>query len=125
MQFLRPVATRHLKAAALVLALVLGHTPATRAAEMTGNSLLSDCTSNYPYRVGMCRGYILGAASMLQWGHPTSVSIPETVIDQQLADIVTKWLKNNPKLRHRDGLEVVLYALVEAFPAQPKAAAKP
>ena len=117
---------RFLPPAALVaLALVLGYAPATQAEEMTGNRLLQICTDKAPGSVGYCRGYVLGMASgTFGWTEgPSDASIPVGVSDSQLVDIVM-WLKDNPKARHIGANLLMAVALADAFPAQPKAAAK-
>jgi hypothetical protein len=99
--------------AALTVVVALGHAPVVHAEAMTGNMLLQICTNKYSSYDSYCRGYILGITEVLT--DSRIVQIPAGTSDNQLKDIVVKWLQANPKVRHHSGLELVATALGQAY----------
>jgi hypothetical protein len=70
-----------------------------------------------------CVGYLSGFADALRLSatffepQNQGVCLPEKgVSNEQLARVVTKWLKNHPESLHQSGRTEIMLALGEAFP---------
>ena len=72
-----------------------------------------------------CLGYIIGVVdshmlSSAGLGVPPMVCLPKIVSNDQLLDIVTKDLRDNPSERHYGASSSVLESLMRAFPCAAK-----
>ena len=124
--------------AIMVLAIVAA--PVGASAEITGNSLLEQCTSpELSFNQSFCLGFIQGVQDTLSYvfvvnmvrdgteklypGDESRGGIggvdscpPITSTLGQLHLIAIKWMKENPEKLHRQGTIIVHQALVDAFP---------
>jgi hypothetical protein len=89
----------------------------------TGNQLLDDC---YPERGPFCIGYIVAIFDALRQQSKDgkligwrACDIPGSVTGGQVADIVTKALREHPETRHLAAPSLVAEALAQAFPCRP------
>ncbi len=88
------------------------------SSRLNGNSLYERCAhtdSSDPTFVqrSVCLGYIMGATDPYAG---TALCIPYQVQHGQLQEIVTKYLANNPHLRHYKASDLVVDALKQFFP---------
>lgn len=99
--------------------------PATALAQQaefkdSGYELFSACTSHYDTDYGYCAGYVTAVADVLLqqplYGFGACNHAP--VKSQQLVDLVTLFLEDNPELQSRPAKLVVAMALARAFPCQ-------
>ena len=100
--------------AALVLLLACG---AAQAEFLSGNDLLSRIESDSIYLQGMAMGYIVGStdATYRVW-HCT----PSTATAGQVQDVVRKYLRENPSVRHFSADSNVAVALSLVWPCPKK-----
>ncbi|MBG6203068.1 hypothetical protein IWQ48_004225 [Labrenzia sp. EL_13] len=83
---------------------------------LVGNQLFKACTSN---DVMFCTGYIVGVKDGL--AAPGAGSdwmngcIPEGATIRQFKDVVVKYLKQNPELRHGPAAMLVINGIVQGF----------
>ena len=88
----------------------------------TGNRLYEDCRSGNYFNRGYCGGYVTGIVDTLEALQsrgilpPTALCVPEEVTKGQLADVVLKYLEQNPERRHLEAGSLVPEALNRAFP---------
>ncbi len=91
-------------------------------------------TPAQPVELGVCYGYIMGAidgetnaaAERFTFGSPADKyrggpqtdCISGSVTNEQLKDIVVKYLRNNPQMRHTTAASQLTVALVKAFPCR-------
>lgn len=99
-----------------------------RADFMTGNTLYAHCTSANASDQSFCFGYTAAIADAAQGppqplpgGGEKSVAGytqcgPETVTNQQVTDIVVRYLAAHPEIRHTAAWALVGSALEQAFP---------
>jgi hypothetical protein len=93
---------------------------------LKGHDLLRLCTSNAgSSELNFCFGYIEGIRDGLVWlaaaeKSRASVAISGKVTQEQLADVVVKYLKEHPERRERAAGILVLVALKQAFPPKAK-----
>lgn len=91
----------------------------------SGNRLYEDCSGETYFNRGYCGGYIVGIVDTIESMQSSgllpknAMCIPEGVTKGQLADVVTKYLADNPAIRHGDAGNLVPEALNAAFPCQP------
>jgi len=109
-------------AAVLVLALA-GEARSARDTAISGNDFLEWCTSTPKPSEFICVGYLLGTVEMILLVHEIGTDaafpcLPDNVIVRQYKDIVVRWLKDHPELRHEGALTAVILALKEAFPCE-------
>lgn len=80
-----------------------------------GNGLLAMCSSEGAYyRLGVCDGYILGAANV---GLVAKLFCsPNGVTKGQIRDIVVSGLRNDPVNRHQGSVSLVIKYLSAAYP---------
>jgi hypothetical protein len=112
-------------AAAALAALAIGAATVPAAAgEITGNMMYSSCQqkNGMPDRV-TCLGYIRGAADAVMSLHdlnPGAIPVCMTGNEtgEQLADVVVKFLRENPVERAANGGLIVTMALHEAWPCK-------
>jgi hypothetical protein len=86
------------------------------AAFLTGNDLFTDCSATETIGSVICHGYVVGAADA--FAGADLICIPKNVSQGQVADIVTKFLRDHPESRHYSASSEVLQALMEAFPCK-------
>lgn len=104
----------------------------------SGNALYDTCTSDNTVLAGFCIGYIMGLVEGQFWGGLLSAKaagiqfesqdfnatlneffqhcIPQDATNEQLRDVVVKYLRNNPATRHQTARILVWQAYREAFP---------
>jgi hypothetical protein len=101
----------------------------------TGNELLEHCASEQPTEQAFCMGYIDGVDSGFKMGLDAAVDLltdipkpqrqargmylycmPSRVTRFQTRDIVLKWLRENPKERHKPAAVLTVAALTDAYP---------
>ena len=112
-----------LKLVAIVVAVVAGYsfaaavsaTPANSQG-LTGNKLHEFCTNNQ--MDAFCSGYIIGAADVLSTLSTKRSCVPQGVNGEQVRDVVKRFLRLNPQVRHEPGAQVVAMALSDAFPCK-------
>ena len=82
---------------------------------VNGNQLFSKCDDDgdTPNGIG-CLHYIAGVADTLLMHK--EICAPNGVTVRQLADIVTKYLRDNPEVRHFTAASDTTVALARAFP---------
>jgi len=112
---------RHLIfAAALMTGLVWSHP----GQATIGNVLYDRCTGVLgSYELDFCIGYVSGVVSTLQFYKPLmkhNICLPSEVSVGQAIDVVKKWLKENPKIRHWEAPTLILAASIQAWPCPKK-----
>lgn len=125
------------KAVTTLIALSLISINTARADAPSGNDLLTLCSSGNESSFSTCklyvRGYVEGfemALTIAGEGNPTVKQLfcsPEGVTPDQMARVLVKWLRANPKLMHYSANVVIPAAMAEAFPCpapEPKAVKK-
>lgn len=87
---------------------------------LDGNELLTWCSESITAR---CGAYDMGVADAMQFfrtdgGNLTGfrACIPPPVTSKQVEDIVMKFLREHPELRHLSAAGLVINALADAFP---------
>ena len=75
-----------------------------------GNQLLDFMNDKADISEGFAYGYITGISNM--------VCRPKGTTNQQMYDVVKKYLVQNPQVRHENMGDIVLTALNEAFPCK-------
>ncbi len=87
----------------------------------SGNSLLTHIKECYPavdaIGCGYAMGYIAGTIISAQ-RNLISMCVPNGVPVSQLLDIVQKYLNENPGMRHNSASDLVVVAVVKAFPCK-------
>ena len=105
---------RHMRRAVIGLAL-LAAWPATTAAQFyTGNDLLQYCQSKSRIEIGICHGIIAGGSDMMK-ALGAGCQYRNQVTVGQLIDVVTKLLREQPKIRDLPASELVRLALQQSF----------
>jgi hypothetical protein len=92
--------------------------------DLKGNDLLRLCTSHDTGELNFCSGYIEGIRDGIVWADVGRKSQPrfavsDKVTQQQLKDVVVKYLNEHPETRHKPAGMLILIALNEAFPPEP------
>lgn len=88
-----------------------------------GNELYSDCIAENPVRRLACSAFIMGVWGGYRLAVPEermAFTIPGAVIRQQLVDVVSNFLRENPDKRHLFGEMLVIMALAKSFPRPPQ-----
>ena len=89
---------------------------------LNGHDLLRLCTSRAgSSELNFCFGYIEGIRDGLIWvavarKSKPPVAIPDKMTQEQLADVIVKYLNGHPERRDRAAGLLVLVALKQAFP---------
>ena len=82
-----------------------------------GNELYEVCSASDIPRLHVCLGYIAGAAdaasSSASYG---MVCLPEGISMSQAADIVKRYLRDHPEVRHYAAYDLAANALAEVWP---------
>ena len=95
----------------------------------SGNDLHTRCVSTQPMDRVACAYYVSAIADVIQTNNNTlygySVCVPPQVTRLQVADVVGRWLTNNPQHRHYTANSLVAAALEQAYPCRPDAPASP
>lgn len=102
------------------------------AVAMTGNELLQACkqvmqnTDVEFASAGRCIGYLEGGRDGLSFamyilrqlkpGESSKYCVPNEVTNGQMARVVVKYLESNPARLHEQSLNLLLFAMIEAFP---------
>ena len=103
---------KHLAISLAVLMLMWsGDAKAKKGFYESGNDLFTQCTSKNVAEEMACGGFITGVVDTSHLICP-----PKTVNRGQLRDIVIKYLKENPQVRHNSGAGLVLASLITLFP---------
>ena len=85
----------------------------------SGTGLVAQCSQVLDqFSTGACMGYVVAAAEIADSGHLKGYRscIPKDVTKGQLQDVVKKHLAKHPEQLEYIGYQVVVVALVEAFP---------
>ena len=90
-----------------------------------GKELHSDCSRGNAFSEGYCEGFIVGVLSAhlspwvvnLQQGR-TYFCIPPNVTFKQMAEIVQKYLAENPSRHRYNATNTIWTAATEAFPCE-------
>jgi hypothetical protein len=86
----------------------------------SGNWLLTTCSSEGQYDIGLCHGYISAVARMILSGNhrfdPAPTICMAGVSLGQAEDVVVKYLTGYPEVRHYDAPALISFALENAFP---------
>ena len=85
----------------------------------SGTELVAECGQVLDqFSTGACMGYVVAAAEIADSGHLKGYRscIPKDVTKGQLQDVVKKHLARHPEQLEYIGYQVVVVALVEAFP---------
>jgi hypothetical protein len=109
--------------ALFIATLATGMATCAKAASMKGDFLLQQCTSNTVEGGFVCLGYVLGYVdATIVWkvnAGGTSICIPsEDVTNQQIIDIVVKWLKNHPRDLNQAAGYLLKIILEETWPCR-------
>jgi len=84
-----------------------------------GNELHKNCNKEPAFFLGLCSGYIIAVADVMENGQVISgwkACTPNGVTSIQLVDVVKRWLANTPQYRHYSATSLVAQALEKAFP---------
>jgi len=87
----------------------------------SGSDLANQCGHvQDQFATGACVGYVVAAAEIADSGRLKGYHscIPKGVTKGQLQDVVNKYLARHPEQLEYIGYQVVVVALVEAFPCQ-------
>lgn len=92
--------------------------PPQRGVYFTGNRLYAEC--QLPSR-DACVGYVIAISDMLDdvaiiRREPRTVCLGEGVESGQLVDVVIRYLRDHPEIRHASAASMVTVALQRAFP---------
>jgi hypothetical protein len=111
---------------AVIAAVVVSFSAATYAEEKqpprvwtSGTDLAAQCSHVLDqFSTGACAGYVVAAAEIADSGRLQGYRscIPKDVTKGQLQDVVNKHLAKHPEQLEYIGYQVVVVALVEAFP---------
>jgi len=120
-----------------LMSLVLTIWSSSSSAYEDGNTLLKDCeaairfsdtsvkaSAEDAFPAGMCFGKITGLRDMSSFQgliYPETKSlfcVPEKVINNQLAMIGIKYMKDNPAMLHKRGTSILILAFRDAFPCK-------
>ena len=108
--------------AAVGLAVMLLLSAQSQAGFNDGNTLLRECESDSPVKLGLCYGYITGVAdyqtTLLNWSDLDGpyFCMTESRSSHQLIKVVTKYLNEHPEELHLSAGGSVGNALHAAFP---------
>lgn len=105
------------------LGLICGLASPSRADFMDGNSLNEWCTAkegdaNYFQKNASCRAYVIGVVDDFTLEMDLAKKpkcIPGNSTRGQVADVVTKYLRDNPDTRHISAPILIRMAMVGAF----------
>ena len=86
----------------------------------SGNALHDKCGKQSGFSAGYCSGYIIGVLDANARARFEPYCHPAEVTQQQMWDIVEKWLADNPAYRTIPADKAVTVAMMEAFPAKRK-----
>lgn len=67
-----------------------------------------------------CMNYVMGVMDLLEIYAQKAFCPSSSVVARQTADIVSKWLRDNPAERDKTAASLVTRAVVEAFPCPSK-----
>ena len=97
----------------IIALLVLGIAPAKaqKSVWLNGNDFFTQCTSDNLSVQMMCSAYIAGVMDATN-----SICMPLTTTLKQTRDIVVKYLKENPQVRHHEAVRLVQNSLAPVFP---------
>ncbi len=91
---------------------------------LTGNEIYSMCKVGPINELNehlVCAGYLTAVSDMLANRNVVNgfvACIPNTLGNGQGKDVVVKWLRDNPQVRHYPALSLVAQAWSEAFPCK-------
>ena len=110
--------------AAVGLAVMLLLSAQSQAGFNDGNTLLRECESDSPVKLGLCYGYITGVAdyqaTLLNWSDLDDPYFcnPKNANSDQLVKVVTKYLNEHPEDQYLSAGGAVANALHEVFPCE-------
>lgn len=88
----------------------------------SGNIFLDKCSENYI----LCKGYVQGITDAISvynsWYDPKNCrfEIPLNVTDNQLVDIIIKYYRDNPNIRHHWNTYTIIEQFAKIFPCPKK-----
>jgi hypothetical protein len=85
----------------------------------TGNSLRDECLPSLGKPSPRCIAYVVGAVDGMWWGEPNLICLPQGVTQDQLAEVVAKYLEDHPERLHLGAPVLIADALQPAFPCLP------
>jgi hypothetical protein len=95
--------------------------PAASGVFFTGNDLYEECQKLIH---NACTGYVMAVSDALQDaadanGSPRTVCLSPGVEARQLVDVVVRYLREHPEIRHASAASMVTVALQGSFPCPP------
>lgn len=119
---------------------MMGAATAPQAQQISGNELLETCASDNQVLAGFCIGYIIGYSEGAPWGAYMAATrfteglstselneaagvllsscVPAEASNEQLRDVVTKHIRENPETRHESARFLIWEAYIQAFPCE-------
>lgn len=95
--------------------LLLFSVPSVQADYFYGNDLIKLMDSSRPNDIAMYRGYVAGVQDSF---NGNVFCVPEKVRLSQASEIVSQFIKSDPKQWHEPSDYLVLIALKDAFPCE-------
>lgn len=83
----------------------------------TGNLLLSHCNEPGSLRL-LCFGYVAAIADMIGDDDDRRACVPKGAALGQVSDVVIRYLRDHPEIRHYPAPDLVVTALAKAFLCQ-------
>ena len=107
----------------LTFVVTLGISMSSYGEFMSGNKLLSLCSSDEAFNIMACYGFIMGVddseAVVSEWNDLAPRScLPKNVQMEQLKLVVIKHLQSNPEYLHLGAASLVLNSISRAFPCE-------
>jgi hypothetical protein len=101
----------------LILVAVAAPAAAQRVSKVDGNKLMSLCRSS---DIKGCDGYVAGVADALAEVREDAhvACIPARVTNEQLRDVVLKYLHDEPQYRQLPGGHLAVHAFAKAWPCK-------
>jgi hypothetical protein len=110
---------------ALVAALGLAVAPAVARADEFTDEYFEGCARNRQPRDNACTAYMTGFWDGLNYGYPfgrdwalETICWPSQGTTEHMADIVVKFMREHPELRHMTLEDITVRALREAWPCE-------
>jgi len=90
----------------------------------TGAGLLENCTfddrassqADLEFHLGLCIGFIKGVTNAWDQLNPGRICAPDDLSNQDLRDVVVRWLRSRPESLDQPAVGSVVSAATEAFP---------
>jgi hypothetical protein len=82
----------------------------------TGNDLYAKCTASAGPERTECIGIVIGLADAFVYDEKTCP--PDGITVRQVEDLIVKYLRDHPELRHHSAPSLARTALQQAFPCK-------